>query len=256
MIERKSEREKQYMIEAGQLLASIHKRLAEMIEPGVTTLELDQFVENTLNGYQAKAVQKGYHGYPFATCASVNDEICHGFPRNEKLQDGDLLTIDFVVRYKGVLADSAWTYAVGELSPEALELMSVTKEALYKGIEAARAGNRVGDIGAAIQSYTEGAGFSVVRDFAGHGIGPTIHEEPNIPHFGITGKGLRLKEGMAITIEPMINAGEWRSKMDENGWTARTKDGSLSAQFEHTLIVTKGRPIITTEQNQSAVNTN
>ncbi|SER97177.1 type I methionyl aminopeptidase [Salisediminibacterium halotolerans] len=256
MIERKSEREKQYMIEAGQLLASIHKKLAEMIEPGVTTLELDQFVENTLNDNKAEAVQKGYHGYPFATCASVNDEICHGFPRNEKLQNGDLLTIDFVVRYKGVLADSAWTYAVGELTPEALELMSVTKEALYKGIEAARAGNRVGDIGAAIQSYTEGAGFSVVRDFAGHGIGPTIHEEPNIPHFGSAGKGLRLKEGMAITIEPMINAGEWRSKMDENGWTARTKDGSLSAQFEHTLIVTKGRPIITTEQNQSAVNTN
>ncbi|SER75355.1 type I methionyl aminopeptidase [Salipaludibacillus aurantiacus] len=250
MIQRKSEREIELMKEAGKLVASLHRKLATMVQPGITTMELDEFVEKTLKEFGATAAQKGYHGYEYATCASVNDEICHGFPRKKPLKEGDLLTMDFVVDLNGGLADSAWTYPVGEVSEEIKQLNRVTKEALYKGIEAAKSGNRVGDIGAAIQSYVEPYGYGIVRDFAGHGIGPTIHEEPNIPHFGQPGRGKRLKEGMAITIEPMINMGVWQSKMDDNGWTARTQDGSISTQYEHTLVITNDKPIITTDQSQ------
>ncbi|WP_147803074.1 type I methionyl aminopeptidase [Alkalicoccus halolimnae] len=250
MIQRKSQREIELMKEAGILVASIHKKIAGMIEPGISTKEIDNFVEKTLEKYGAKAAQKGYQGYKFATCASVNDEICHGFPRKEKLEEGDIVTMDFVVDLNGGLADSAWTYEVGSVSEEAKKLNQVTKEALYKGIEQAKHGNRIGDIGAAIQNYVEPFGYGIVRDFAGHGIGPTIHEEPNIPHYGKAGKGPRLKEGTVITIEPMINTGGWQSKMDNNGWTARTKDGSLSSQYEHTLVIQNGEPIITTEQNR------
>ncbi|MCE7793659.1 type I methionyl aminopeptidase [Salipaludibacillus sp. CUR1] len=250
MIQRKSEREIELMKEAGKLVASLHRKLATMVQPGITTMELDEFVEKTLKKFGATAAQKGYHGYEYATCASVNDEICHGFPRKKPLKEGDLLTMDFVVDLNGGLADSAWTYPVGEVSEDIKQLNRVTKEALYKGIEAAKSGNRVGDIGAAIQSYVEPYGYGIVRDFAGHGIGPTIHEEPNIPHFGQPGRGKRLKEGMAITIEPMINMGVWQSKMDDNGWTARTQDGSISTQYEHTLVITNDKPIITTDQSQ------
>ncbi|TXK86846.1 type I methionyl aminopeptidase, partial [Parageobacillus sp. SY1] len=166
--------------------------------------------------------------------------------RNEPLKNGDNVTIDFVVNLHGALADSAWTYAVGDVSEEVKKLLYVTEQSLYKGIEQAVIGNRIGDIGHAIQTYVEANGFSVVRDFTGHGIGPTIHEEPYIPHFGEKGKGLRLKEGMVITIEPMVNIGAWQSKMDQNGWTARTVDGSYSAQYEHTIAITKNGPLILT----------
>ncbi|WP_217586065.1 type I methionyl aminopeptidase [Lentibacillus saliphilus] len=249
MITRKSKREIEKMQKAGDLLVACHKEIAKMIKPGVTTMEIDQFVEGFLAEHGATPEQKGFSDYPYATCASINDEICHGFPREEALKDGDLVTIDMVVNLDGGLADSAWTYAVGQVDEKGRRLMDVTKKALYKGIEQAKAGNRIGDIGHAIQTYAEGEGFSVVRDFTGHGIGPTIHEEPHIPHFGLPNKGLRLKEGMAITIEPMINEGEWQSKMDANNWTARTVDKGRSAQYEHTLIVTKGEPIIITDQD-------
>lgn len=250
MIERKSTREVENMIIAGELVAAIHRKLRDLVKPGVTTAELNRFVEKEMNRAGAIPAQKGYQGYEFATCASVNDEICHGFPRKEPLKNGDIITMDFVLDYEGAMADSAWTYEVGEVSEEVRQLNQVTKEALYRGIQAARAGNRIGDIGHAIQQFVEPYGYSIVREFAGHGIGPTIHEEPNIPHFGQPGRGVRLKEGMAITIEPMINIGGWRAKMDENGWTARTRDGSLSTQFEHTLIITDGEPIVTTEQEK------
>jgi len=253
MIQLKSEREIELMKEAGKLVASIHRKLATMVKPGVTTSELDVFVEKTLKQHGAKAAQKGYLGYAFATCASINDEICHGFPRNQPLKQGDIVTMDFVVDLHGGLGDSAWTYEVGEVSDEIKELNRVTEQALYKGIEQAVPGNRVGDIGAAIQSFIEPYGYGIVRDFAGHGIGPTIHEEPNIPHFGKAGKGPRLKEGMVITIEPMINLGGWQSKMDENGWTARTRDKTISTQYEHTLVITKDKPFITTDQNQEGL---
>ncbi|MUV36644.1 Methionyl aminopeptidase [Lentibacillus sp. JNUCC-1] len=250
MITRKSKREIEKMQKAGDLLVACHKEIKKMIKPGITTMEIEQFVEKYLAEHGATPEQKGYSDYPYATCASINDEICHGFPRDTQLKDGDIVTIDMVVNLNGGLADSAWTYAVGNVDEKGKQLMDVTKTALYKGIEQAKAGNRIGDIGHAIQAYAEGEGFSVVRDFTGHGIGPTIHEEPHIPHFGLPNKGLRLKEGMAITIEPMINEGDWKSKMDDNNWTARTIDKGRSAQYEHTLIVTKGEPIITTDQDQ------
>ncbi|MBA2872405.1 methionyl aminopeptidase [Anoxybacillus calidus] len=248
MIILKTEREIELMHEAGKLLAACHKEIAKMIKPGITTMEIDEFVETFLRKHGATPEQKGYKGYPYATCASINDEICHGFPRREPLNSGDIVTIDIVVNLRGALADSAWTYPVGEVTEEVQQLLDVTKTSLYKGIEQAIVGNRIGDIGHAIQTYVEAHGFSVVRDFTGHGIGRTIHEDPYIPHFGTPGKGLRLKEGMVITIEPMVNTGAWQSKMDDNGWTARTIDGSLSAQYEHTIAITKNGPLILTEQ--------
>lgn len=248
MIVLKSAREIENMKAAGKLLASVHKELRSLIKPGVTTLEIDQFVEDYLKKHGATPEQKGYRDYKYATCASINDEVCHGFPRKAPLENGDIVTIDMVVNLNGALADSAWSYAVGEVTEEAQQLLDVTKEALYRGIAVSVPGNRVGDIGHAIQSYVEEEGFSVVREFIGHGIGSVIHEKPDIPHYGLPGKGPRLKEGMVFTIEPMVNVGEWKTKMDNNGWTARTVDGKLSAQYEHTIAITKEGPIILTLQ--------
>ncbi|NLJ18826.1 type I methionyl aminopeptidase, partial [Globicatella sulfidifaciens] len=238
MITLKSEREIEAMKKSGELLASIHVALRDFIKPGVTTAEIDKFVQAKIEGAGAVAAQIGYEGYEFATCTSVNDEICHGFPSNYKLKSGDIVKVDFCVDLDGAISDSCWCYAVGEISDEHQRLMEVTKEALYRGIAQAKVGNRIGDIGHAIQSYAEGEGFGVVRDFIGHGIGPTIHEDPQVPHYGLPGKGLRLKEGMTITIEPMITTGTWKMKMDNNGWTARTRDGGYCAQYEHSLVIT------------------
>ncbi|WP_164669621.1 type I methionyl aminopeptidase [Virgibacillus doumboii] len=250
MITRKSKREIEKMQAAGDLLVKCHKEVAKMIRPGITTMEIDTFVEEFLAEHGATPEQKGFSGYPYAICASINDEICHGFPREEKLGNGDIVTVDMVVNLNGGLADSAWTYPVGNVDEAGQKLMEVSKVSLYKGIEQAQVGSRIGDIGHAIQTYAEGQGFSVVRDFTGHGIGPTIHEEPHIPHFGLPNKGLRLKEGMVITIEPMINEGTWQSKMDSNNWTARTTDKGRSSQYEHTVVITKDGPMITTDQDK------
>lgn len=249
MITLKSEREIELMHEAGKLLAETHRKIAKMIKPGITTLEIDAFVERFLAENGATPEQKGYHGFPFATCASVNDEICHGFPSTKALKEGDIVTIDMVVNLNGGLADSAWTYAVGEVSEKTAHMLEVTKNALYKGIEQAIPGNRLGDIGHAIQSYVEGEKYSVVRDFTGHGIGKTMHEDPTVLHYGKPGKGMRLKEGMVITIEPMVNEGTWHMKMDRNDWTARTTDGKLSAQYEHTIVIKKDGAFILTDQD-------
>lgn len=248
MIVLKSAREIENMKEAGKLLASVHKKLRTLIKPGVTTWEIDEFVEGYLKKHGATPQQKGYRDYKYATCASINDEVCHGFPRKEALKDGDIVTVDMVVNLNGALADSAWSYAVGNVSEQAQKLLEVTKEALYRGIAASVSGNRIGDIGHAIQSYVEAEGFSVVREFIGHGIGAVIHEKPDIPHYGLPGRGPRIKEDMVFTIEPMVNIGQWKTKMDHNGWTARTVDGELSAQYEHTIAITKEGPVILTEQ--------
>ncbi|AMB99559.1 methionine aminopeptidase [Aerococcus urinaehominis] len=249
MITIKTQREIEGMEKAGQLLASIHEELRDFIKPGITTWDIDQFVEKRTKELGAIPEQIGYEGYQFATCTSVNDEICHGFPeKNRVLKDGDLVGVDTVISLDGFFADSCWSYAVGEVSEEVKDLMAVTKECLYLGIEQAKVGNRIGDIGHAIQSYAESKGYSVVRDFVGHGIQPTMHEDPAVPHYGKPGRGQRLREGMTITIEPMINTGDWKMQMDNNGWTARTIDGGLSCQYEHTLAITKEGPRIFTKQ--------
>lgn len=238
------------MKKAGEILAACHKEIAKMIKPGITTMEIDTFAEKFIRDHGATPEQKGYHGYPFATCASVNDVICHGFPSKDMiLKDGDIVTIDMVVNLNGWLADSAWSYPVGEVAPNTQKLLDVTKESLYKGIEQAIIGNRIGDISNAIQKFAEAEGFSVVRDFIGHGIGSKMHEEPQVPHYGPAGRGTRLKEGMVITIEPMLNVGKYHAKIDEDGWTARTVDGSLSAQYEHTLAITADGPFLITDQS-------
>ena len=248
MITRKSRREIDAMKESGALLASIHEQLRDFIKPGITGHDIDQFVEKIIEDNGAVAAQIGYQGYEYATCVSINDEICHGFPTDQVLKENDLVKVDMVIDLNGSFSDSCWAYVVGESTEEVKDLMDVTLEALYKGIEAAQVGNRIGDIGAAIQNFVEPKGYSVVREFVGHGIGPTMHESPSVPHYGIAGKGTRLKEGMTLTIEPMINTGTWKSKMDDNGWTARTEDGGLSCQYEHTIAITKNGPEILTMQ--------
>ncbi|APM40068.1 type I methionyl aminopeptidase [Clostridium kluyveri] len=249
MIAIRTNKEISYMAAAGKILASCHKEIRKMIKPGLTTMEIDSFVERYLKEHGAKPEQKGYMGFPYATCASVNDEICHGFPTNKPLKEGDIVTIDMVVNLDGWLADSAWSYSVGKISEEAKNLMEVTKKCLYKGIEKAFSGNRIGDIGHTIQTYAESLGYSVVRDYTGHGIGKVMHDDVVVPHYGKPGRGLKLREGMVITIEPMINIGTYRTLLDLNNWTARTADGSLSAQYEHTIAITKNEPIILTDQD-------
>ncbi|CAM5785439.1 MULTISPECIES: type I methionyl aminopeptidase [Brevibacillus] len=248
MIILKNQEEIDQMRAAGEILAACHRELAKLIRPGITTWEIDQFVEGFLKKHNVTPEQKGYSGYPYATCASVNDVICHGFPKKEPLKDGDIVTIDMVVNRNGWLADSAWSYAVGNISEEARRLLEVTEKSLYLGIEQAVVGNRIGDISHAIQTYAQEQGYSVVRDFTGHGIGQKMHEEPYVPHYGPAGRGPRLKEGMVITIEPMLNVGTYHVKIDEDGWTARTRDGKLSAQYEHTIAITADGPLILTKQ--------
>lgn len=236
------------MHEAGKLLAAVHRELRGLIKPGATTLAIDRFVERYLKEHGATPEQKGYKGYPFATCASVNDVICHGFPKEVALAEGDIVTIDMVVNLNGWLADSAWSYAVGRVSEQADRLLRTTEEAMYKGIALATEGNRIGDVSHAIQTFAEAQGYSVVREFIGHGIGRHMHEDPQVPHYGPPGRGAAIKEGMVFTIEPMLNAGKPRAKVDADGWTARTADGSLSAQYEHTIAITGNGPLILTAQ--------
>ncbi len=250
MIIVKTENQIQKMKKSGEILAGLHREIAKMIRPGISTMDIDRFVDKYLEERGAYPEQKGYQGYEYATCASINDEICHGFPREDLLKDGDIVTIDIVVNVDGWLADSAWSYAVGKISEDAQKLLDVTKKALYLGIEQSVIGNRLGDIGHAIQSYVESHGFSVVRDFVGHGIGRDMHEDPQVLHYGTPGRGQRLVEGMVMTIEPMVNIGAYNMKLDDNGWTARTVDGSLSAQYEHTIAITKDGPVILTDQDE------
>jgi len=248
MIRLKTPQEIEQMKPAGALVAACHREIAKMIRPGVTTWEIEELVEDMLRRAGARSATKGYKGYRYVTCASVNDVIAHGFPNRTPLASGDLVTIDIVAELNGWVGDSAWTYAVGELSEEAAKLQRVAKECLYLGIERAIVGNRVGDAMHAVQKHAEANGFSVVRELAAHGVGREMHEEPSFIHIGTPGRGFRFKEGMVLTIEPMINAGTWRMKIDDDGWTARTADGRLSAQYEHTIAITKDGPLILTDQ--------
>ncbi|TCW41051.1 methionyl aminopeptidase [Laceyella sacchari] len=240
-----------HMRTAGRILAACHREIRKRIRPGVSTWDIDQWVESYLKRYGATPEQKGYMGYPYATCASINDEVCHGFPHKTPLSEGDIVTIDMVVNYNGWLADSAWTYPVGTISEAAQRLLEVTKESLYRGIAQAQVGNRVGDISHAIQTFAESKGYGVVRPFIGHGIGQRIHEEPEVPHYGPPHQGPLLKEGMVITIEPMLTLGNHHVTIAADGWTAKTVDGSLAAQYEHTIAITKDGPEILTDQGEA-----
>jgi methionyl aminopeptidase len=235
-----SSREIDKMRTAGRLAAQLLEHLGKMVKPGVTTLEIDTEAEKWTRQHGAVSAPLGYHGYPKSICTSVNEVICHGIPNAKQvLKDGDIINIDVTPLVDGYHGDTSKTFFVGNPSPLAKKLVEVTEECLYRGIAQVKPGGRIGDIGAAIQEYAESQGFSVVRDFVGHGIHRIFHTEPQVPHYGTRGKGRMIRPGMVFTIEPMINEGTWEAKILGDGWTAITKDRKLSAQFEHTLAVTK-----------------
>jgi methionyl aminopeptidase len=246
VIIRKSPREIEQMAKAGAVVARTHELMREHVRPGVTTGELDRIAEEFIRSEGGVATFKGYRGYPAALCISRNDMVVHGIPGRDALADGDVVAIDVGVTLGGFVADSAWSYAVGEISDEAQRLLEVCEASLYAGIEQARIGNRIGDIGAAVQQVTEEAGFSVVRSLVGHGVGRDMHEEPQIPNFGAPGRGPLLAEGMTLAIEPMITAGGAEVVLLDDRWSIVTEDGSLAAHFEHTVAVTGEGPRILT----------
>jgi len=240
MINYKTLEEVELMRQSCSVVEQTHAELAKLLKPGITTLQLDTIAEEFIRKNGGVPSFKNYHGYPFATCISVNDAVVHGFPNNKQLQDGDLISIDIGVFKNGYHGDSAYTYAIGNVSDEVKQLMRVTKESLYKGIEKAVAGNRVGDISYAIQEYTERRnGYGVVRELVGHGLGKELHEDPQVPNYGKRGSGAKLKEGMVIAIEPMINLGKKNVINDKDGWTVRTQDGKPSAHYEHNVFIKK-----------------
>ena len=229
-----------------QLVARILAELRQRVAPGVTTRDLDALAERLVQEAGAEPAFKGYHGYPATVCASVNEQVVHGIPSTRALVEGDIVSIDMGAKLEGFFGDCAVTVPVGAVSEEATRLLRVTEEALFQGIDAVKPGARVSDIGAAVQRHVESNGFSVVREFVGHGIGTSLHEEPQVANYGPAGSGPRLSEGMVIAIEPMVNAGRAAVKVKSDGWTAVTTDGSLSAHFEHTVVVTReGTEILT-----------
>jgi methionyl aminopeptidase len=249
LIKLKDPHELAIMGEAGRIVGDCHVALRHLVKPGVTTGELDRFIEEFIRSRGAEPSFLGYNGFPASSCTSINDVICHGIPGSERLQDGDLISIDLGAYYKGYHGDSAWTYAVGTIAPSAQRLMDITLEALQRGIAAARVGNRLSDISHAIQAYAEAEGTGVVREFTGHGIGRAMHEAPSLPHYGPPGTGPVLREGLVLAIEPMLTLGNWRARLEADGWTARTVDGSLCAQYEHTVAITANGPVILTAQD-------
>ncbi|QMS85200.1 type I methionyl aminopeptidase [Candidatus Xianfuyuplasma coldseepsis] len=247
MISIKSNREIDLMKKAGHIVALAHQEVAKHIKPGVTTYELDQIVERVIRDHGATPSFKGYGGFPGSACTSINEQVVHGIPSETVvLQDGDIIAVDIGANYKGYHGDSAWTYAVGTVSDDVLQLMNVTEESLYKGLEQATAGNRISDISHAVQTHAEQYGYGVVREFVGHGVGKQLHEDPQIPNFGKPHKGPRLKAGMTLAIEPMINMGRREVRVLEDNWTAVTIDKMPSAHYEHTILVTDGAPVILT----------
>ena len=244
MIILKSRQEIEKMRKSNAIVAAILEDLAKKIRPGVRTLELDRFSEEMALKRGARPAFKGYRGYPYSLCASVNSEVVHGMPSERELKEGDIISLDFGILNDGYYGDAAVTVPVGAISPEARRLLTVTEEALYRGIAAIRAGNRIGDISAAIQGHVEAAGFSVVRDLVGHGIGKNLHEDPQVPNYGTSGRGVELKPGMVFAIEPMVNEGTYRVDILRDGWTVVTADGKLSAHFEHSVAITENGPVI------------
>jgi methionyl aminopeptidase len=230
--------------ESNGIVAEILEELKRRVKPGVTTGELDRLAEEMSRKKGAVPAFKGYKGFPFALCTSVNSEVVHGMPSDRILIEGDIVSLDFGVFYKGYYGDAAITVPAGRVSEKAARLLRVTEEGLYDGIEQAQAGNRLGDISAAVQRHVEAAGYSVVRDFVGHGIGRNLHEEPQIPNYGVKGRGIELKPGMVLAIEPMVNEGTYKVRVLEDDWTVTTEDGKLSAHFEHSVVIMENGPVI------------
>ncbi len=248
MIVLKNGRELKVMREACRISAEALKLAGSAVEPGITTAELDRIAEKYILSQGAVPNFKNYNGYPATACISINNEVIHGIPSKKRvIKAGDIVSIDLGAKFEGYHGDNAATFACGDISEEAKRLMDTTRESLYEGIAAAVSGGRLGDIGAAVQQYVEKRGYSVVRQFVGHGIGTQLHEAPEVPNFGTQGRGIRLLPGMTLAIEPMINAGHYDVKVMPDGWTVLTKDGSLSAHFEHTIVITPDGPKILTK---------
>jgi methionyl aminopeptidase len=242
----KSAREIEIMRQAGRIVATVLAELKSQVKPGVKTRALDEIALRETEKLGAIPSFKGYHGYPASVCVSINDEIVHGIPGNRVMNEGDIVSIDFGVIYDDFQGDAALTVGVGRITPEAEKLLEATEGSLMAGIQVAHAGARLGDISSAIQEYAESRGYSVVREYTGHGIGRNMHEDPPIPNFGIPGQGPLLKKGMTLALEPMINIGDWRTRLEDDNWTVKTSDGSLSAHFEHTIAITdEGSEILT-----------
>ncbi len=252
MVILKSPSEIERIRQSNVIVVEILEILRQEVKPGADTLTLDRISEELALARNAKPAFKGYRGFPHSLCASVNQQVVHGFPSQRPLKEGDILSMDFGILYNGYYGDAAITVPVGKVSSVAQRLMEATKEALLSGIEQAAPGKRLSDISHAIQSRAEAAGFSVVRKFVGHGIGKALHEDPQVPNYGKPGMGIRLKPGMVIDIEPMVNAGGYEVKTLEDGWTTVTEDGSLSAHFEHTVAITEDGPVILSATNGSA----
>lgn len=247
MVVLKTSRELSIMKEACRISANALKLAGEMVEPGVSTWAIDQAVLDYIRKCGGESSCLNYNGFPAATCISVNEVVVHGIPsKHQILKQGDIVDIDISAHYKGFHGDNAWTFPCGEISEEAQKLLDATKESLFKGIEQAVSGNRIGDIGHAVQAYTEARGYSVVREFVGHGVGAQLHEDPSVPNYGTPGRGVRLLKGMTIAIEPMVNMGTEKVHILEDGWTTVTRDGKLSAHFEHTVAITDKGPVIMT----------
>lgn len=247
MIVLKTGRELGIMKEACSIAAGALQTVGNAVEAGITTGELDALAEKYIRSRGGEPNFKNYHGFPATACISINNEVIHGIPsKSRKICAGDIVSVDLGAKFQGYHGDNAATFACGAVSPEAERLISVTRDALYEGIKAARAGSRIGDISNAVQRTVEAAGFSVVRQYVGHGIGTQLHEAPEVPNFGAAGRGIRLLPGMTLAIEPMVNAGSYDVKVLPDGWTVKTKDGSLSAHFEHTVVITPDGPKIMT----------
>jgi len=242
----KSDKEIATMRQAGRIVATVLEVLKLHVKPGIKTEELDVIAARELERLGAKPSFKGYRGFPANLCVSVNDEIVHGIPGKRVLREGDIVSLDLGAIFMGFQGDAAVTVGVGSVSPQAKQLMEATEGALKAGVAAAHARGRLGDISAAVQHYAESRGYSVVREYTGHGIGREMHEEPQIPNFGSPGLGPVLKRGMTLALEPMVNAGDWRTRLSDNQWTVLTRDGSLSAHFEHTILITDAEPEVLT----------
>ncbi len=244
MISYKSIEEIELIRQSSLLVGKTLAEVARLIRPGIKTIELDKVAETFIRDHKAKPAFKGYNGFPATLCISVNDVVVHGIPGNQELKEGDLVSVDCGTLLNGFYGDSAYSFAVGEVSEEKRLLMERTKESLYLGIKVARAGNRIGNIGYEVQTYVESFGYSVVRDLVGHGIGTSLHEKPEVPNYGKRGEGTMLKPGLVICIEPMINLGKRNITQDKDGWTIRTADNMPSAHYEHQIAITEGDPII------------